>query len=145
MTKKKASTKPAKANMRSKFERRVAKELDDAGCDYTYETYSYEYDEPLRKNQARCLDCGSSSLVRTGWYTPDFFLSNGTIIEAKGRFTAADRRKMLAIQEEHGLDIKLLFMRDNRIHKNSKTFYSDWCMQNGYDFAIGSPKQEWLK
>lgn len=130
---------------RSKFEGRVAKELDDAGIKYKYEVYSYEYDEPLRKNQARCLDCSSKNLVRTGWYTPDFFLGNGVIIETKGRFTAADRRKMLAIQEEHGLDIKMLFMRDNRIHKNSATFYSDWCMENGYDFAIGSPKKEWLQ
>lgn len=146
MARKKTSTKNSPIlPFRSKFEGRVAKELDDAGCKYTYETYSYEYDEPLRKNQARCLDCGSSSLVRTGWYTPDFFLSNGTIIESKGRFTAADRRKMIAVQEEHGLDIKMLFMRDNRIHKTSATFYSDWCMEHGYDFAIGSPKKEWLK
>jgi len=147
MAKKKASskTRPSKGGMRSKFEKRIAKELDDDGVDYTYETYSFEYDEPLRKNMASCLDCGSRNLVRTGWYTPDFFLSNGCIIETKGRFTAADRRKMLAIQEEHGLDIKMLFMRDNRIHKNSSTFYSDWCATNGYDFAIGTYNKEWIK
>ena len=138
-------TRPSKAGMRSKFEKRVAKELDDAGVDYGYEEYSYEYEEPLRKNRAKCGECGSTTLVRTGWYTPDFFLANGTIIECKGRWTAADRRKMLAIEEAHGLGIKMLFMRDNRIHKNSSTFYSDWCMENNMDFAIGSPDEEWLK
>ena len=143
--KKKSSTKSKTLNLRSKFERRIAKELDDAGCDYTYETYSYEYDEPLRKNLARCADCDGTNLLRTGWYTPDFFLDNGTIIETKGRFTASDRRKMVAIKEHHDIDIKMLFMRDNRIHKNSSTFYSDWCMTNGYDFAIGHVPKEWMK
>jgi hypothetical protein len=129
----------------SKFEARVAGELDAANVSYTYETYSYEYDEPLRKNRARCADCDSTDLLRTGWYTPDFFLESGVVIETKGRFTAADRRKMLAVKEQHpDLNIVMLFMRDNKIHRNSKTFYSDWCMEHGFDFAIGSPKEEWL-
>jgi hypothetical protein len=73
-------------------------------------------------------------------------LENGTIIETKGRFTAADRRKMVAIQRGHpNLDIKMLFMRDNKIHKRSDTYYSDWCMENNYDFSIGEVKEEWLK
>lgn len=131
---------------RSKFEDRVAKDLRAVGMPFTYETWSYEYDEPLRKNLARCADCGSKRLLRTGWYTPDFFLENGCIIESKGRFTAADRRKMLAVQKGHpDLDIKMLFMRDNKIHKNSKTHYSDWCMENGYDYSIGILLPEWLK
>jgi hypothetical protein len=131
--------------MRSKFERRIAKELKDANIDFKYEHTSYEYDEPLRKNRARCADCGSGSLLRTGWYTPDFFLGNGVIIETKGRFTAADRRKMIAVKKEHpDLDIKMLFMRNNKIQKNSKTYYTDWCVQHGYDYAVGHPKEEWL-
>ena len=136
--------------MRSGLERRIAKELDDACMSYEYEKYSYEYDEPLRKNRAKCADCGSNNLLRTGWYTPDFFLDNGCIIETKGRFTAADRRKMLAIKIEHpDLDIKMLFMRDNKISRKSTTKYSDWCEQHGYDYAIedrknGSLKEEWL-
>lgn len=132
--------------MRSKFERRIAKELDDEGIIYKYELYSYEYSEPLRKNQAKCADCDSTNLIRTGWYTPDFFLSNGLIIETKGRFTAADRRKMIAVKEAHPKErIVMLFMRDNKIHKNSKTLYSDWCMQNEYEYAIGHPLKEWLR
>jgi hypothetical protein len=131
---------------RSKFEDRIAKDLKNAGIKFTYETWSYEYEEPLRKNLARCASCGSTDLLRTGWYTPDFFLENGTIIETKGRFTAADRRKMVAVREAHpDLDIKMLFMRDNKIHKNSKTYYTDWCMANGYDYSVGEVQQAWLK
>jgi hypothetical protein len=129
---------------RSKFEQRIAKELDAEGVKYTYETYSYEYQEPLRKNRAHCGECGSSQLMRTGWYTPDFFLDNGIIIECKGRFTAADRRKHLAVREAHPKErIVMLFMTDNKIHKNSDTRYSDWCMEHSIEYAIGHPHKEW--
>jgi hypothetical protein len=131
--------------MRSKFEVQIAKELDDAGIKYEYEAIQLEYEEPLRKNLAQCGECGSTDLVRTGWYTPDFLLSSGIIIETKGRFTAADRRKMLAVIEAHPKErIVMLFMRDNKIHKNSKTHYSDWCMSHDIEYAIGHPLKEWL-
>lgn len=129
----------------SRYEERVAKFLKEQNVKFTYETFSYEYDEPLRKNRARCGDCDSQNLVRTGWYTPDFFLASGYIIETKGRFTAADRRKMLAVKRFHpDLNIVMLFMRDNKIHRNSTTKYSDWCKQQGFDYAIGLPKKEWF-
>ena len=130
--------------MRSKFEKRTATILFDWNIPYKYEETSYEYDEPLRKNRARCGDCESTNLIRTGWYTPDFFLDNGVIIECKGRWTAADRRKMLAVEDAHGLGIKMLFMRDNKIHRNSSTYYSDYCMDNNIDYAVGVPPRSWL-
>lgn len=130
--------------MRSKFEVQISKELDDAGIKYEYESIQLQYQEPLRKNLAECADCGSTSLLRTGWYTPDFILSNGIIIETKGRFTASDRRKMLAVIEAHPDErIVMLFMRDNKIHKNSTTYYSDWCMKHDIEYAIGHPLKEW--
>jgi hypothetical protein len=130
---------------RSKFEDTVAGWLDAEGITYQYEPWQLEYQEPLRKNLAECGDCGSSNLLRTGWYTPDFVLDSGLIIEAKGRFTAADRRKMLAVIEGHPDErIVMLFMRDNRIHRRSQTYYSDWCMERDIDYDIGQLKQEWL-
>ena len=131
---------------RSKFEDRIEQDLKDAGVEYEYESIQLEYQEPLRKNLASCDTCGSTNLVRTGWYTPDFILSNGLIIETKGRFTAADRRKMLAVKESHpDLKIVMCFMRNNKIHKNSGTKYSDWCDANGMEYSIGKLKKEWLK
>ena len=131
--------------MRSKFERTIAALLHSKGISYEYEPDQLEYQEPLRKNKARCGECGSTSLIRTGWYTPDFKLREGFYIETKGRFTAADRRKHLAVREAHPDEkIVMLFMRDNKIHKRSTTMYSDWCMENDIDFAIGEPKEEWL-
>lgn len=130
---------------RSKFEEKVAQYLEDRGVNYGYELYEYEYEAPLRKNKAWCADCGGTTLVRTGWYTPDFFLPNGIIVEAKGRFTAENRRKMLAVREAHPNEtFVLLFQRNNRIHKRSETRYSDWCESNNFDYSIGVPKDEWL-
>ncbi len=145
MPKKKKSQIPHSSRMRSRFERRIAEELHHAGVKYEYESIQLEYEEPVRKSRARCGECGSSNLLRLGWYTPDFILSNGILLETKGRFTAADRRKMLAVRDAHpDLRIVMLFMRDNKIHKRSKTKYSDWCMQNDVEFAIGHPLKEWL-
>jgi len=124
----------------------VAQQLDAAGASYWYEELQYEYDEPLRKNNAWCGDCDSTNLVRTGWYGPDFFLESGYIIETKGRFTAADRRKMLAVKEQHPeLQLVILFMRDNKIHKNSQTKYSDWCEANEFDYSVGTIDPRWIK
>lgn len=132
--------------MRSRFERRIAEELHEAGIEYEYEELQLEYEEPLRRHHAKCNECGSKDLYRVGWYTPDFVLPNGIIMETKGRFTATDRRKMLAVKDAHpALRIVMLFMKDNKIHKRSKTKYSDWCMQNNIEFAIGHPHKEWLK
>ena len=133
--------------MRSKFERTVATNLHSKGVTYEYERYQFPYTEPLRKNRAKCSDCGSTNLVRMGWYTPDFWLPNsGLFIETKGRFTAADRRKMLAVISENPEErFVMLFMRDNRIHKRSQTTYSGWCEANNVEYAIEEPKEEWLK
>jgi hypothetical protein len=132
--------------MRSQFEKRIAKILHSKGVVYEYESYEFDYEEPLRKNRARCGDCSGTNLVRLGVYTPDFWLpESGLFIETKGRFTAADRRKMLAVIKGNPEDrFVMLFMRDNRIHRNSKTHYSDWCMERDIDFAIGEPKEDWL-
>lgn len=138
--------KTRKSGMRSGFEERIAKELDDAGIDYKYESLTLTYEEPLRKNLASCGVCGSKDLRRTGTYTPDFVLKSGVVIETKGRFTAGDRRKMLAIKDKYPeYRFVLLFMRDNKLSRRSHTYYSDWCMTNDYEYSIGDLKQEWLK
>ena len=121
--------------------------LYENGVPYEYEAYQFPYTEPLRKNRAKCEDCGSINLVRMGWYTPDFYIKSTNIfIETKGRFTAADRRKMLAVIAENPDDtFVMLFMRDNRIHKRSNTTYTEWCAANGIECAVLEPKEEWLK
>lgn len=66
---------------------------------------------------------------RMARYTPDFVLPNGIVIETKGQFVSADRRKHLLIREQQPeLDIRFVFSNANaRIGKKSETRYSDWC------------------
>lgn len=83
----------------------------------------------------------------THTYKPDFILSNGVIVEAKGRFLGSDRTKHLKIKEQHpSLDIRFLFMKDQYLRKGSKTKYSDWCNKHGFIYAFGtSIPNEWTK
>jgi len=80
-------------------------------------------------------------------YTPDFELDNGIIIELKGLFSAADRRKHIEIQRQHPtLDIRFVFSNANsRLYKGAKSRYCDWCDQKGFLWANRVIPEEWLK
>jgi len=83
---------------------------------------------------------------RTRTYTPDFILSNGIIIETKGRFVAADRRKHLEIKKQYPhLDIRFVFSNPNaKLSKASNTTYAQWCNRHGYKYAAKTIPEEWL-
>ena len=80
-------------------------------------------------------------------YTPDFELDNGIIIETKGIFSSADRRKHLEIQKQHPtLDIRFVFSNANaRLYKGAKSRYSDWCDKYNFLWAHRVIPEEWLK
>ena len=80
-------------------------------------------------------------------YTPDFELDNGIIIETKGIFSPADRRKHLEIQKQHpNLDIRFVFSNAQaKLYKGAKSRYSDWCEQKGFKWAHRVIPEEWLK
>lgn len=114
--------------LKSQFEKDFALLLHRCGIEFTYEAEKLPY-------TIECI------------YNPDFSLPGGILIETKGLFTSIDRRKHLAVKMAHPeRDIRFIFQRDNRIHKNSNTRYSDWCKRHGFKYhvGIGFPK-EWLK
>ena len=78
-------------------------------------------------------------------YTPDFTDKNSNlVIEAKGYFDAAARRKMLAVKNQNPEKrICIVFQSDNRISKKSKTTYSQWAEKNGFEYSIGVVPKEW--
>lgn len=79
-------------------------------------------------------------------YTPDFILSNGIIIEAKGIFEVADRQKHLLIKTQFPhLDIRFVFQNaNNKLYKGSKTTYAMWCEKNGFKYATKLIPASWF-
>ena len=124
-----ATTRQAiKHGYRSGLEERVSEELDKSGVKYEYETQKIKY----RVEEDRT-------------YTPDFILPNGIIVETKGRFTTADRKKHLLIQKQHPkLDIRFVFQNSRaKLYKGAKSTYAQWCDKNGFMYADKSIPEEW--
>ena len=80
-------------------------------------------------------------------YTPDFILYNGIIIEVKGRFTAADRRKHLLVRKQHPhLDIRFVFYNSrNKLSKGAKTTYQGWCEKHKFLYHDRIVPLEWIQ
>ena len=80
-------------------------------------------------------------------YTPDFELDNGIIIEMKGLFSAADRRKHKAIKKQHPkLDIRFVFTNSRcKLNKGAKSSYADWCIKHGFRYYDRIIPEDWLK
>jgi len=80
-------------------------------------------------------------------YTPDFVLDNGIIVETKGRFTVADRRKHKEIRKQYPyLDIRFVFSNANaKLSKASSTTYAQWCKRFDFKYANKTIPDEWLK
>jgi hypothetical protein len=104
--------------VRSGLEKRIRTYLEEQGIPFKYEPCSFPY-------------------VTEHKYTPDFLI-NDTYIEAKGRFTATDRKKMLEVKKNNpDIVLCILFQRDQTITKSSKTLYSTWAIENGFPHSIG--------
>jgi hypothetical protein len=117
--------------VRSGLEESVCKDLSARGVKYEYESIRLKYTRPAKEHT----------------YTPDIILSNGIILELKGRLTAEDRKKMLLVKNDHpDLDIRFIFSSSRtKINKNSKTTYGDWAAKNGFPFHDKTVPEEWLK
>jgi hypothetical protein len=120
---------PKSLGYRSGLEVKVAKQLEEAGVKFEYETTKIKY----RVEEDRT-------------YTPDYILPNGIIVETKGRFVLEDRKKHLLVKSQHPhLDIRFVFTNSKtKIRKGSPTSYADWCSKNGFIYADKLIPKEWL-
>lgn len=132
MTKKpKNSSVGFKYGFKSGLEEIIAKQLKKAGIEPKYEQLKLSYIIPQSNHT----------------YKPDFPVVNSIIIETKGRFLPADRKKMLLIKEQYP-DIEFRFVFSNsksKISKNSKTTYADWCEKHGFKYADKEIPKDWIK
>ena len=115
---------------RSGLEVQVSDQLIALGEAVNYEEVTLAYTRPERPSK----------------YSPDFILTNGVIIETKGRFVTADRQKHLHVKACHpALDIRFVFSNPNsKIGKKSATSYADWCLKNGFQFAAKLIPVDWI-
>ena len=139
-----------KGKYRSQLERDVAKILRDCKVPFVYEKEAFKYEIVTPLNNTSCGECGSTRIVTKRTYTPDFFIpvGHGTvcILEAKGRFTAQDRNKMLAVKDQYPQQrFLMVFQRNNPIYRGSKTKYLDWCGAKGLEAIMVTSLKEWLK
>ena len=114
----------------SGFEEKVDRSLAMRGVPYEYETEFLPYVKPPVP-------------AKKGTYNPDFVLTTerGTkvYIEAKGQFDKKDRDKTLWVLEANpGIDLRLLFQRNNPIRKGSRTTYGSWCDKHGIKWSVSS-------
>lgn len=118
-----------KNGYRSGLEDDIAKDLKDRGVNFEYERLKVQW-----------------QLLENKTYTPDFKLPNGIIIESKGRFVQADRKKHLVIQDQHPfLDIRFVFSNSrSKLYKGAKSTYGDWCNKHGFLYADKRIPDEWL-
>lgn len=118
-----------KHGYRSGLEDKIAAQLKSLSVPVKYEQFKISYE-----------------VNETRTYTPDWELPNGIIIESKGRFVAADRKKHLLIQKQHPLlDIRFVFSNSKaKINKGSKTSYADWCNKFGFLYADKLIPKEWI-
>lgn len=118
-----------KYGVRSGLEADTCKYLDEKGVKYEYEKHKIKWEDYQLRS-----------------YTPDFVLENGIIVETKGRFTAADRRKHLKIKEQYpSLDIRFVFSNEkSKLDKRSKTTYKIWCQRHGFICASKEIPEVWL-
>lgn len=129
--------------VRSKFESTVGNDLLERGVEFDYERESYLWMEKVTR--AQCTECGGKQCYQERSYTPDFFLPNGIIVEAKGIFTSHDRKIAAAMQEQYpNLEIRLLFQRNNWLTRQHKSTYGDWCDRKGIRWAVGKVPEDWL-
>lgn len=134
MTQRKRSRTTARATsksphrFRSGFEAKLASDLELNEVPYEYESVKLKYQPKLKT------------------YTPDFKLTNGIILEAKGYFTSADRTKALLVRESNpDADIRFVFQNaNNKLNKRSKTRYRDWCDKHGFQWSHKTIPLSWI-
>lgn len=134
---------------RSNYERRVADFLTAYKVPFEYETKQFVF----YRRRKGCAIIGDETYYGPVYtehvYTTDFWLPDqGICLEAKGRFSAGDRTKLLAVKEETPeIDLRMVLMRNNKLNRRSNTTYANWCDKHGMPYVVnvdGEIPLEWI-
>jgi hypothetical protein len=120
-----------KTGYRSTLEVKVAKQLQDEGVTFAYESLRVPYTLPAAEKH----------------YCPDFPIPGTNIlIEAKGRFDADDRKKLALVKEQHPeWDLRLVFENARgKINPSSKTTLAEWADKHGFKWSQKTIPPGWI-
>ena len=115
--------------MRSKFEETIYNQLKSAGINPRYEEENFIY-------------------TTTHNHIPDFpVIGRELIIEAKGRFTADDRRTIMSVKSQNpNIDYRIVFQNAyTKLNKNSSTTYAQWCDKYCIKWANKVIPDSWIQ
>ncbi len=123
-----------KATSRGSLEPKVMADLDNRGVLYAYEPFSLKY-------------------TTESSYTPDLVLSNGIIVEIKGKFDRDDQRKMDQVVKQHpDKDIRMVFQRlktgligSAKRKDGTRMTHQEWADRRGIKCAEMTIPEEWLE
>jgi hypothetical protein len=117
-TKRKSPSHRALPKFKSKFEKRFHDELVRRNLDFTYEADTLLYTLDLK-------------------YKPDWKVDSRTFIETKGKFDYTERRKILAVLRANpGTEVRMVFMRNQKLGKGSKMTYGEWCDKHDIRWSV---------
>lgn len=115
---------------RSTLEKIVATKLKSKKVNYGYESIYLSYQLPISR------------------YLPDFvFAKRGLIWEVKGRFVLDDRRKHIALKEQHPeWEVRFIFSNAlAKLYKGGKMTYGGWCEKHGFKYCHREIPSDWFK
>lgn len=123
-------------------------DLTARGIEFEYEAETFKITVPV--SRVKCQACGVD-VTRVTRYTPDFRFYRGIhrwplYVEAKGKLTPHERRRLEAFRAQHAAGFAILFQRDNWLTAGKKKRYSDWAEELGIPWAVGERiPEEWLQ
>jgi hypothetical protein len=129
---------------RSRAENALANWLNERKIKFDYETIKLPY--TTRVVSGFCDKCGNKKCSQRHVYLLDFWFPKHEFgIELKGRLTGHDRDKMVAVKRDNPeVNIKMLFLSNNRLHPRTEKRYMDWAAEAGYDASVKIPDMRWF-
>jgi hypothetical protein len=104
--------------LKSKFEQRFYDHVVALGIPVEYETTTLPYRLDLL-------------------YKPDWKIRDGLFLETKGKFDYQERRKILSVKNQNpDADVRMVFMRNQKLYKGSKLTYGDWCDKHDIRWSV---------
>lgn len=131
---------------KSGLEGKVAEQITKVGLYGNYEKVIIRYTIPESSHTYR-PDFFPTNIAKDIAFNLMFKDKKTILIETKGRFLLADRKKSILVKAQYpNLDLRFIFTNSKaKIAKNSKTTYAMWCGKNGFKYADKLIPEEWLQ